>query len=90
MTGAQWITKFRIYVLESVRVAMVIPVAEYVVSHPGFTTPPYLDGDDDDTELDRVSEYVKLVRVSDSDEYWHRQVSPSSSASRRSMKSVKA
>ena len=60
-TGAQWITNFRIW--SSVGAGCDgIPLAEYVVSHPGFATPPDLDAVDDDTELDRFK-YFKIVYV---------------------------
>ena len=60
-TGAQWITEFHIYASKGAGCDG-SQLAEYVVEHPGFTTPPDLDGTDDDTELDRFK-YFKIVYV---------------------------
>ncbi len=63
--GAQWITNFRIWSSTGAGCDG-IPLAEYVVSHPGFATPPDLDDNDDDTELDRFK-YFKIVYVASDD-----------------------
>ena len=56
-TGAQWITKFHIYAGTGAGCDG-WAVAEYVVSHPGFTTPPtYPDGESTGFK------YFKLVHV---------------------------
>ena len=60
-TGAQWVTEFHIYGSAREGCGGYL-LAEYEMQYSGFTTPPDLDGVDDDTELDRFK-YFKIVSV---------------------------